>query len=100
MGLCGNFNQDKNDDFILFGTSDSLEKTNDQTWSAFKTDAEYRVAKSWLLAPKQNLRRLATLTVMSTDGQLPEIVVPEPDEGPEPQEILDKIAECQGKISS
>ena len=37
---------------------------------------------------------------MSTGGQLPEIVVPEPEEGPEPQEILDKIAECQGKISS
>ena len=56
------------------------------------------MAKSWLLAPKQNFRRSQTLTVMSTDGQLPEIDVPQPEEGPNPQEVLDSIATCQGKI--
>ena len=70
-----------------------------ETWNDFKLDAEFRVAKSWLISPTTTnpLGRSTVstgVTTMNTNGQLPEIVVSQFDEGPDPRDVQLATANC------
>ena len=95
-GLCGTFNQNKNDDFRLFDGTVLAHDTEQETWWDFKLDAEFRVAKSWLISPTGNTlgRSVTGVTTMNTGGLLPDIIVSLPDEGPNPRDVQSATAEC------
>ena len=68
-----------------------------QTWNDFKLDSEFQVAKSWLLSPvpaSPTGRRSTHLTTMDTEGALPAIKIPVPEEGPDPVIVQQATLNC------
>ena len=95
VGLCGNYNQDKSDEFTEFdGTVHEYDGSG--TYRNFQLGAMFDVAKSWLLPASSNSgrrRRSETLAPMETGGNLPEQTITESDEGPEPAVVEQQLAD-------